>query len=482
MVVKIQPAAKNLSNAVNYNERKMDGPETILREEDSPEDMTGHVVATVNVPDTSTLENEFARLKLKNERGTRGRKLENPAFHMSINPGEQDIPMDEATVVKFTAELMENLGYGQSPYRIYRHDDTERTHYHVVTTRIGQDGKKVRDSFENMRCENICRELATKYGYIYGLDVTTKKVEDQSKTHKEEETAIKPKNVPSAETSGVEGLEPAAPTKPAQKAENKAKKTFVPPFSVSSSVPAKEQYISFHKEAMRWSFTTPEQYAALLRWRFNTEVKAYNDKLYYIGLDGKGNGCTPPNVEDNLGLSAMREMLQRCADTDMRKRKSQRLRLERIIRESAAEADSYEAFRKDIERKGVLLAVSWTENDEPFGLTWMDRGTRCIWKGSETDITLQWLKDTAADRGWKLKRHYRHEKKSHGASLAAGPHSATQANGESGSMSKISTVKALRELLTRNGIVSSNGGGNDARKNGGRLRYGEEENTNEIII
>lgn len=482
MVVKIQPAAKNLSNAVNYNERKMDGPETILREEDNPEGMTGHVVATVNVPDTSTLENEFARLKLKNERGTRGRKLENPTFHMSINPGEQDIPMDEATVVKFTAELMENLGYGQSPYRIYRHEDTGRTHYHVVTTRIGQDGKKVRDSFENMRCENICRELATKYGYIYGLDVTTKKAEDQSKTHEEEETAVKPQNVPFAETLGIGELEPAASAKPAQKAENKAKKTFVPPFSVSSSVPAKEQYASFHAEAMRWSFTTPEQYAALLRWRFNTEVKAYNDKLYYIGLDGKGNGCTPPIAEDNIGLSAMREMLQRCADTDMRKRKSQRLRLEGIIREAAAKADSYEAFRKDIKRKGVLLAVSWTENDEPFGLTWMDRGTRCIWKGSETDITLQWLKDTAADRGWKLKRHYRYEKKMHVANLAATPHSGTHTEGGSGSLSKISTARALRDLLTRNGIVSSNGSGNDARKNGGRLRYGEEENTNEIII
>ena len=492
MVVKIQPAAHNMSNAVDYNERKMSSPEDILSPDEAvyymDDDNTGHVVATVNVPELSTLENEFHRLEMKNERNTRGRKLENAVFHMSINPGEQDVPMSEADILRFTKELMERLGYGDSPYRLYRHDDTGRTHYHVVTTRIGQDGKKIKDSFENARCESVCRELATKYGYVYGLqEESEQRVQTEGDARIETPAATPPQQGqerPSRNEIREKKNPPAGGSDTAKTPGNG--KDYVPPFNLEDGVPATDQYRRFHGEAMKWSFTTPEQYAALLRWRYNTDVKIYDDKLYYIGLDEKGYGCTPPVNETELGISALDNMLQRCADTKMSQKKAQRKRLEELSAWAAGKSDTWEAFRKTMERKGVYVAVSWSENDEPFGVTWIDRATKCIWKGSETDATIGWLKTTAREKGWNMKRHWKYERRSREMNLAATPPArAAGTTGEeslrSGSLSKVSTLEALKDLMSRRGVKPSRRSNADASR-GRRLRYGEDDDPNEIII
>lgn len=493
MVVKIQPAAKSVSNAMDYNERKMSSPEGVLDAEKAMEyldgENTGHILATMNVPEDTTLENEFNRLRLKNERSTKGRKLENPAFHMSINPGARDIPMDEQTVIAFTKELMDRLGYVDNPYRIYRHDDTGRTHYHVVSTRIAQDGKKVKDAFENSRCESICKELAVKYGFVYGLQDAEEKEIGLTNGQDVNGVASGPKGPEIPQRPVPKEDVPSGNGKREKEAKNDEaeKKRFVPPFELGDT-PAVDQYRVIHNEAMTWWFTTPEQYAALLRWRFNVAVKYYNNKLYYVGLDKKFDGCTPIMSESEVGMNALDDVLQRCADTNIKKRRSQRERLEKLADWAADNSEDWTQYRKLLQKKGVYLSVSWSEKGEPFGITWIDRGTKCIWKGSETDVDLTWLKVRCEARGWTMKPHKKDEgkfvlrtalKTSIAKALnlpedAAGPYS--------GNLSSISTADALKKLLQTHGINKSQRSNADASKNGRHLKYGEEDNKIDIII
>ena len=505
MVVKIQPAAESVSNATEYNERKMSGPEGVLDAELEGEylgdENTGHILETVNVPETSTLDNEFNRLRLLNRRSTKGRPLEFPAFHMSINPGKQDMPMDEASVVAFTHELMESLGYGDSPYRLYRHDDTGRTHYHVVSSRIGQDGKKIKDSFENARCESICRSLAVKYGFVYGLDDEMEVLSVQPESKVNEQPAAAPASR-TEDTKAVREkprdrqLQEKEPEEQRKKWEsgnykNKQDKLFVAPFDKNSRTDRITQFINIHREAMTWSFSTPEQYGALLRWRFNTGVKMYNDQLYYIGLDENGNGCVPPVSETQLHLPAMDQMLQHCVDADIKSKRKQRERLQRLAEWAIENSKSWEAFRKTLERKGVYLSVSWSEDDEPFGITWIDRGTKTIWKGSETKTDLSWLKGKCEEKGWAIKRSWKHERiqpategkperehKSTQQETAVRAASAPQ----SGSLSSITIKDAFEQLLQRRGINKSKASNVDASKTGRRNKFGEEDNEIEIVI
>lgn len=408
MIVKIQPPSAKLTSTIIYNDRKVTGEEGIHDEEQVSEDVAnkelGHVVTERNVPKTSTLENEFKRLEFKNKMTAGSRPIKNTAFHMSVNPGEDDRPLSEKEMVAFIDELMGELGYGDSPYRVYKHTDIEREHYHVVTTRIGQDGKKIKDSFEELRANRIARELEEKYGYTVGLKKLSDKEEKTVQSEIQNPDDYKP--LKEQEDKSLKKRE-----KTPQKKEEAAKKgKYIPPFDSKSSVPFSEQYRLFHDEAMSWSFSTEEQYFALMKYRFNTEVAEMGNGMLYTGLDGKGKPTVTPVSEAELGISALKDVADKIGSTKMSRKKSQKQRLEKLARWAADESKSWEDFRKLMSKKGVITCVSWSRNNEAFGITWLDRATKCAWKGSETSVDLKWLKQVAEDKGWTITRHHKYER------------------------------------------------------------------------
>ena len=88
----------------------------------------------------------------------------------------------------------------------------------------------------------------------------------------------------------------------------------------------------------------------------------------------------------------------------MSARKEQRKRLETLAAAAAAKAQSYEEFRAIMATKGTYVVLSWTRTGEPFGVTYLDRATRCAWKGSETGTDFKWLKTVVEKKGWTLTR------------------------------------------------------------------------------
>lgn len=476
MIVKIQPPAGNLTRAVAYNENKMSSAEGVLSDDEALEygeaGNTGHVVATRGVPDVSTLENEFERLQMKNRRTTRGRKLENPVFHMSVNPGVLDREMSEADAAAFVDELMERLGYGDSPYRIFRHDDTGRTHYHVVSTRIGQDGKKIPDSFENRRCEKACRELAQKYGFIYGLQ----EEEENPEERRSETPSVSDTEAPYGRDDTTRVLAAAQEKKTPEKADKKAKK-YIPPFDRDSDIPVSQQYTVFHNETMTWAFTTPEQYAAIMAHRFHTKAEIYGDEeqgLVFTGLGRTGTPAAPPITESQLGITALDDILARCVNTDMRKRKAQRKRLQDKAVEAAEQAATWDEFRALMRKQGIFTVMSWTKDGEPFGVTWLDRATKCAWKGSETDADLKWLKGVAEGKGWILSRPAPTKRKKT-------PKAAAKGSGHMpNSLSAYNDGPTLKKLLEIRGTQSRRSNA-DASRGGSGIKYGREDD-NDVKI
>jgi hypothetical protein len=61
---------------------------------------------------------------------------------------------------------MQKMGYGDQPFIVYLHEDIERRHIHIVSSRVDENGTKIDGNFERRRSMNVCRELEQKYGLI----------------------------------------------------------------------------------------------------------------------------------------------------------------------------------------------------------------------------------------------------------------------------------------------------------------------------
>ncbi len=90
-------------------------------------------------------------------------KTEKPVIHISLNPHPDDKLSDEQ-LVEIAKEYMEKLGYGNQPYLIFKHEDINRHHLHIVSIRTNEKGRKINDQYEHCRSKKITRELEKKYG------------------------------------------------------------------------------------------------------------------------------------------------------------------------------------------------------------------------------------------------------------------------------------------------------------------------------
>ena len=59
---------------------------------------------------------------------------------------------------------MEKMGFGNQPFIVYKHEDIDRHHLHIITVRVDENGKKISDSYEKLRSMDACRELEIKHG------------------------------------------------------------------------------------------------------------------------------------------------------------------------------------------------------------------------------------------------------------------------------------------------------------------------------
>jgi hypothetical protein len=105
----------------------------------------------------------------------RNKRVKNPQFHAVLSCNCKDQSFAELT--QTAKEIMKTMGYADNPILIYGHNDTNNNHVHIVTSRVGPDGKKINHDFEKLRAMAALNE-------ILGVDVKDslkRDIEDASK-------------------------------------------------------------------------------------------------------------------------------------------------------------------------------------------------------------------------------------------------------------------------------------------------------------
>ncbi|WP_291125442.1 conjugal transfer protein MobB [Dysgonomonas sp. UBA7698] len=91
------------------------------------------------------------------------RKTKKPVLHVSINPSPED-KLSGKKLIDLANDYMEKMGYADQPYIVFKHNDIEREHIHIVSLKIDKEGKKINDRYEKIRSMKACRDLEIKYG------------------------------------------------------------------------------------------------------------------------------------------------------------------------------------------------------------------------------------------------------------------------------------------------------------------------------
>lgn len=84
-------------------------------------------------------------------------------IHISLNPHPEDKISDDQ-LADIGREYMERLGFGGQPYMIFKHEDIDRQHLHIVSTRVRNDGTLISDKNNYEKSKKITDSLEKKYG------------------------------------------------------------------------------------------------------------------------------------------------------------------------------------------------------------------------------------------------------------------------------------------------------------------------------
>ncbi|MBW4362301.1 conjugal transfer protein MobB [Flavobacterium taihuense] len=322
----------NLYGALAYNQLKV-------------EKENGQVLYTnkiIETPDgsyaVSQLVRSFEPYLLAN------RKTEKPILHISLNPDPKDKVSDEQ-FEELSQKYMHEMGYGNQPFLVFKHTDIDRTHIHIVSVCVDEEGRKISDKFEKRRSMDVCRELEKEFCLISAVE---KKQNPQSQIFKPVD--YKTGDIKSQMASVIRHL---------------------------------PKYYKFE------GFGT---YNALLSL-FNItaeEVKGeYNGMprkgLVYFALNDKGEKASNPFKASLFGKQAGYVQLQQHygKSKELLKNELSKVLLKTTIEMSLQTASGEKEFKKRLLERGINTVVRRNSEGRVYGITFVDHSSKSVWNGSQ---------------------------------------------------------------------------------------------------
>lgn len=151
MIVKILGSASSNFHGVQYNDKKV-------------EKGTGELMLMKNFP--SFINENSSQDEVRNylKSISKNEKVKKPQFHAVISTKFQQHSKEELT--KVAEDFMQEMGYGNQPFIVVFHNDTENNHVHIVSTRVEKStGKKINDSYEKLKAQKAMMNVKER---IYG--------------------------------------------------------------------------------------------------------------------------------------------------------------------------------------------------------------------------------------------------------------------------------------------------------------------------
>lgn len=137
---------------VNYNDKKIDKGK-------------GELMLMKNFPSFINGSSNKEEVKSYLASVSKNEKVKKPQFHAALSTKFREHSKEELT--KVAESFMDEMGYGDQPFIVVFHNDTENNHVHLVSTRVDKStGKKINDSYEKLKSQKALAKVMEK---MYGI-------------------------------------------------------------------------------------------------------------------------------------------------------------------------------------------------------------------------------------------------------------------------------------------------------------------------
>jgi hypothetical protein len=153
MIVKLMKPASSNFPGIQYNDKKIDKGK-------------GELMLMKNFPSFINESSSKEEAKSYLASISKSEKVKKPQFHAALSTKFREHSKEELT--KIAEHFMDEMGYGNQPFIVVFHNDTENNHVHIVSTRVDKHtGKKINDSYEKLKSQ---RALAKVMEKIHGIN------------------------------------------------------------------------------------------------------------------------------------------------------------------------------------------------------------------------------------------------------------------------------------------------------------------------
>jgi hypothetical protein len=310
-----------------------------------------------------------------------GKRIKNTVTHISLNPAPEDV-LDDVKLSNIAEEYLEKLGYKDQPYVVFKHEDIDRHHLHVVTTDVMPNGKRLDTDFQKRRSKDITDEIEKKYklaradfGRNTGELWTPHKVD-----HQKSKIGNQMKNV-------MRSLED-------------------------------------------YTFPSIKEYGSMLRL-YNIDLQQvegqYEDGKTFSGLvyqatNDFGDRVATPIKASLLGKAFGRKVLEKKAEQgyDITKNKVKNGQTKAILWKAMHEATSLDDLQKRLQKNNIDIFMRKTEEGRIYGVTVIDHNQKYVVNSS------RFGKPFAANAFQELSQKWNNNQTSETSSVKQTPISAVQ--------------------------------------------------------
>ncbi|STD55868.1 conjugal transfer protein MobB [Empedobacter falsenii] len=330
MIAKIGRSA-NLYGALAYNQLKVENENgQILFANKMIETASGHY-------SVAQLAQSFAPYLIAN------RNTEKHTLHISLNPDPNDKVSDDK-FREMAEQYMREMGYGEQPFVVFKHTDIDRSHIHIVSVCVDEEGKKISDKFEKMRSMKVCRELEKQHKLIPATE----------KEHNQNDKIFRPVDYKAGDIKSQIA-------------------------SVGRHLPNYYQY------------QTLGEYNALLSL-FNITTEKIEGELdgkpqqglLYFPLNEHGERAGNPFKASlfgkNAGLIALELHFEKCK-VNLKNHPSKKT-IQSAITIALQSTNNEMDFKKQLGEQGINVFVRRNGTGRIYGMTFIDHNSKTVWNGS----------------------------------------------------------------------------------------------------